>query len=189
MTHTSGHPPLLVLGYSEAAMVLRQPGGRAVKAVISIHGHHEFPVEVDAAAVPHRLVLRFDDVEAPDLTDTQNAHRTWVRQKWAGDVGRPLTPPTPADAGAIIDFARAVAGIQGTVLCQCQAGISRSPAAALICLATWTGKGQEPYCVEHLLRLRPPALPHPDLVRFADALLGRGGELIHELTNARSTHR
>ena len=55
--------------------------------------------------------------------------------------------------------------------------MSRAPAAALLCLAAWAGPGAEAECVEAVLRLRRGAVPHVGLVRFADALLGRGGKL------------
>jgi predicted protein tyrosine phosphatase len=182
--HLPSHPSILALGYSEAAMLLRQTDGADIAAVISIFGKHEFPVE--APAVSHRLDLRFDDVEAVDLTDPTSTYRAWTQAKWAEQIGRPVSPPTIEDARAIIEFARAISGIEGTVLCHCQAGVSRSPAAALICLATWTGEGDEQHCVEQLFRSRPFVAPHRDLIRFGDSLLGRDGRLIAALDAVRA---
>ncbi len=71
------------------------------------------------------------------------------------------------------------------LLCHCQAGISRSPAAALLCLAAWTGPGRERDCVEQVMQIRPAAVPHMGLVNFGDALLGRQGELVKAVLEVR----
>ena len=173
-------PRLLVLGYSESAMLLAGSNQADVKALISICGTHEHPL--DAADIRCKLTLHFDDAEVPDLSDPNMGHAAWIKQRYAREMGRPLTPPTIEDAHAIISFARSTADLDGALLCQCQGGISRSPAAALICLTTWTGPGRERECVEHLLKIRPCAAPHADLVRFADRILHRNGELIRACT-------
>jgi len=176
------HPPIVALGYSEAAMLLRRPNAAGIGAVISIHGKREFPVE---AAIPHRLVLRFDDEDVPDPTDPVSVYRSYLRLKWAAANGLELRPPTVDDARSIIEFAETIRHIDGMVLCQCAAGMSRSTAAALLCLSVWTGEGREQYCVEELLRVRRGAVPHRDLVRLGDALLGRGGRLLEALRRVR----
>lgn len=177
------HPSLLVLGYSEAAMLLAGPNATCINAVITIHGAHEHAVDVPTAT--HRLTLFFDDTESIDWTDPTRAEAAWARQKWSKEMGRPLTPPTIEHAQAIIDFARTIADLEGTVLCQCHAGISRSPAAALLCLATWTGQGHEQYCIDRLLRIRPAAVPLRDLIAFGDTLLGRGANLLRAVLDRR----
>lgn len=176
------YPSIVALGYSEAAMVRARPDAGDVRAVISIHGRREFPIE---AHVRHRLVLQFDDEDVPDATDPLAVYRSHVRLKWAAEQGLDLRPPSAEDAAAITDFAGKVRHVSGTVLCQCAGGISRSPAAALLCLAVWTGEGREQWCVDELLRLRPAAAPHRDLTRFGDALLGRDGRLTRAVIDAR----
>lgn len=177
------HPPVLVLGYSEAGMLLRKPGAANIRAIIAIHGQQEHPVETDG--VSHSVILRFDDTEAPSATDPLHAARVGLRQRKAEEVGLTLAPPTVDHARSIVDFARSIAELDGILLCQCQGGISRSPAAALLCLAAWTGPGQEQYCVERLLSLRPSAVPHRDLVTFGDELLHREGKLMKALHHVR----
>jgi predicted protein tyrosine phosphatase len=177
------HPPILMFGYSEASMLMRQPQGSQVGAIISIHGLHEYAVE--APLVARRLTLRFDDVDVPDPNDALGMYRSWAHRKWGVEIGRPMTPPAPEDAAAIIGFARSIRDMDGTLLCHCHAGISRSPAAALLCLATWTGPGRERDCVEQLMQIRPAAVPHVGLVGFGDALLGRQGDLVKALLSAR----
>ncbi|HET6251393.1 MAG TPA: hypothetical protein VFE47_27155 [Tepidisphaeraceae bacterium] len=60
MDDTPAHPPILVLGCSEAAMKLRQPG-HEIAAVLSIHSQGEYPV--DATGIALVQVLQFDDIE------------------------------------------------------------------------------------------------------------------------------
>jgi predicted protein tyrosine phosphatase len=131
------------------------------------------------------LELRFDDVESLDPSDPERRYVVWARQKWSASMGRPLTPPTLHDAQGIIDFAQALIGTGGTLLCTCSGGVSRSTAAALICLATWTGPGHEAHCVEEVLRVRRCAVPLRSLVKYADQLLERNGRLIRAVDHAR----
>ena len=161
-------------------MLLRGRGRAAgIEAILSICGHREFPI--DMPEIEKKLILHFDDIEPPDPDDSLSMYRHWARQKWAKENGLILQAPVPGDAQRIIDFARATSEANGTVLFQCQGGTSRSPAAALICLATWLGDGQEQNVVELLLRARPSAVPLRGLVGFGDTLLNREGRLLRAL--------
>src|SRR5262245_39343860 len=151
------HPQILVLGYSEAAMLLRNPGEVRIGAVISIAGQREYAVEV--GSVPH-LILSFDDTEAPNPNDPLQAARLGIRTRDAAAIGLKLIPPSREDAQRIIDFSNSIREISGVLLCHCLGGVSRSAAAALICLATWTGAGHEDYCFSKLIEARACALPH-----------------------------
>jgi predicted protein tyrosine phosphatase len=82
---------------------------------------------------------------------------------------------------AIIQFAESIRSCNGIVLCHCGGGMSRAPAAALICLAVWRGPGTEVDCMAEVLAQRPGAVPHEGLVRLADALLGRENRLVSVL--------
>jgi predicted protein tyrosine phosphatase len=175
------HPDILVLGYSEAGMLVRK-GVASLGALITIHGQREYPIEVPGLSA--HLGLEFDDTVAPSPTDPIQAASVRMRHRQAAEIGLNLRPPTVEDAASIIEFAGAIRDTQGSLLCQCQAGISRSPAAALLCLATWTEPGQESHCVQHLLSVRPSAVPHSDLVAFGDTVLGRGGLLCDALAIA-----
>ena len=172
------NPSLVVLGYSEAAMFLRRAPEPGLVGVISIHGRREFGVEAEA---PRRLDLLFDDVDVPEAGDPDGLYRAMSRRRWAEQNGLVEVPPSAADAAAIVAFAEALRGTEGTLLCHCGGGMSRAPAAALICLAVWAGKGQEVECVEAVSRLRQGAVPHRGLIRFADDLLGRSGGLVDAL--------
>lgn len=108
------------------------------------------------------------------------------RRRWAEENGLVETPPTAADAAAIIAFAEPLRGVGGTVLFHCGGGVSRAPAAALICLAVWNGSGTEAECVASVYRIRRGAVPHVGLVRFADELLARGGRLVGAVRTGRA---
>jgi predicted protein tyrosine phosphatase len=170
---------LAIFGYSEAGMYLRGESGRDVCAVISIHGRREFAVE--CPTVRHRLDLAFDDVDVPAADDALGLQRAMSRRRHAAENGLMEAAPTRGDAEAIIQFAGSIRGVEGTVLCHCGAGMSRAPAAALICLAVWHGAGREAECVREVRGIRRGAVPHAGLVRFADELLGRGGRLMNAL--------
>ena len=170
---------MLALAYSEAAALLRNPSDTRIGAIIAIIGQREYAVDV--SSTPHHLILDFDDTEVPDADDPLQAARLGIRQREAAAIGLRLTPPTPEHARRIIDFAETLRDLDGVLLCHCLGGVSRSPAAALLCLAAWTGPGHEEYCARHLLSIRPCAQPHPDLVSFGDELLNREGALIEAL--------
>jgi predicted protein tyrosine phosphatase len=171
-----------MLGYSEAAMFLRSTPAPNLAALISIHGDREFGVEAD---VQRRLDLTFDDVEAPQPDDVMSLQRAMSRKRWAAENGLTERAPTSSDAASIIQFAETVRDADGILLCHCGGGMSRAPAAALICLATWRGAGTESECVAEILGVRRGAVPHVGLIRFADELLAREGRLLRALATAR----
>ncbi len=172
------HPPIIVLGYSEAAMLLRQTQRSEVAAVISIAGSQEYHLDAD---VQHRLDLRFDDVSVDQGKDHISEFRSRSLRRRAAASGMTITPPTRNDAVAIIEFARQHSNLDGTFLLHCQAGISRSPAAALLCLAARSGVGNERVCVDYLFHIRPSAMPHMGVVQFGDDFLERDGRLISDV--------
>lgn len=194
------HPRVMVLSHYEASAILSGEQNnldRPVCGVISIGGGVDRPC-VGFETVDQRLRLVFDDVAADindndagkpdDPNDIRNmVARFMARQKRAKAeaMGLRVQPPTREHAEKVIAFARQVAesrdADEGVVLCHCQAGVSRSAGAALLCLATWTGPGHERYCVEQVMRVRSFAIPHHDLVAFGDDLLDRGGRLVGAL--------
>jgi predicted protein tyrosine phosphatase len=172
------HPALVVLGYSEAGMLLRAKPAPQVSAVISIHGRREFGVELECA---HRLDLGFDDVEVARPGDLESMERAMMRRRWNEQNGLVEVAPTKEDSKAIVDFAEQIREVRGIVLCHCDGGMSRAPAAAFICLAVWHGEGKEKECAAEVRRLRRGAVPHAGLVGFADEVMGRGGKLVAAL--------
>jgi predicted protein tyrosine phosphatase len=104
---------------------------------------------------PEQIILVAEDLDEPDgLTKV----------------------PVEFDAVRILEFGRRHAN--GALLVHCNAGISRSSAAALAILADRMGDGHEQDALSEMLRLRPCAVPNLLIVRHADNLLGRGGKLL-----------
>jgi predicted protein tyrosine phosphatase len=89
-----------------------------------------------------------------------------------GDIG-----PQRWHVEQVIDFGQRIQQEGGRLLVHCEAGISRSSAAALTVFATWLGVGKE-QAVNKIYAAQPYAWPNSQLVRHADALLERSGALI-----------
>lgn len=176
------YPQLVILGYSEAAMFMRQSPPPKIGAIISIHGCREFGVE---ASCPHRLDLLFNDVDVPAENDIIALQRHISRQHSSAQNGLIEVAPTSSDAASIIEFANTIRDVDGSLLCHCNGGMSRAPAAALICLSVWRGPNTETNCVAEIQRFRHGAVPHTGLIRFADNLLNRNNRLINALSAVR----
>jgi predicted protein tyrosine phosphatase len=175
------HQQLAILGYSEASMFLKGISGSDVAAIISIHGAREFGVQSD---INLRLDLNFDDVEVAPDHDLMAIQSALSRKRWNEANNLVEIAPRAEDAASIIEFAGNLRDQSGIVLCHCAGGMSRAPAAALICLAVWRGPGTEAECVAEVRKLRDGAVPHIGLLRFADELLNRGGLLVDALAAA-----
>jgi len=155
-------------------MFLRGSRGGEVAGVISIHGAREFGVEWAGKV---RLDLSFDDVEMA-AGDVRALQRALSRKRWAERNGLVEVGPDRANVEAIVRFAEAARDLEGAVLCHCGGGMSRAPAAALICLAVWLGEGMEELAAAEMRAVRPAAVPHEGLVRMGDEVLGRRGKLV-----------
>ena len=84
---------------------------------------------------------------------------------------------TEQDIQRIITLARELRSVTGRVLIHCEAGVSRSSAAALIIYACWLGPGRELEAMMRVLAQRPIAIPNRRMVELADRLLIRNGRL------------
>ena len=85
---------------------------------------------------------------------------------------------TEEDVRQIIRLAEGLQSATGRILIHCEAGVSRSTAAALIMYAYWLGPGREREAMERVLAQRPVAFPNRRMVELADRLLVRGGRLV-----------
>jgi predicted protein tyrosine phosphatase len=99
-----------------------------------------------------------------------------------GDTETPEHGASESDVQRLIEFAKELHGSQGRVLIHCEAGVSRSSAAALIVYACLLGPGFEREAMERVLRQRPVARPNRRMVELADNLLERGGRLVRVLS-------
>ena len=88
---------------------------------------------------------------------------------------------TQEDVRQIIHLAESLRFDTGKVLIHCEAGVSRSPAAALIMYACWLGPGHEREAMDRVLTQRPVAVPNRRMVELADRLLARRGRLLEVL--------
>ena len=137
----------------EAGDILSSPHRCAeIACLVSIgEPHNELPAGYEN--VPRKLRLLFADV----LTD----------------LGA-----TEDDVRRIIRLAEGLRGGTGKVLIHCEAGVSRSAAAALIMYACWLGPGREREAIEAVRAQRPIAAPNRRMVDLADRLLHRGRRLV-----------
>ena len=91
--------------------------------------------------------------------------------------------PTEADVRRLIAAARSVASHEsGRVVIHCQAGISRSTAAATIFYAVLLGDEEE--AVRRVFEARDYAHPNRRMIALADEILGLEGRLIAALERA-----
>jgi predicted protein tyrosine phosphatase len=85
---------------------------------------------------------------------------------------------TEEDVQRIIKLAEELNACNGKVLIHCEAGVSRSTAAALIIYACWFGRGREHEAMERVIAQRPIAIPNRRMVELADSLLRLDGRLL-----------
>jgi predicted protein tyrosine phosphatase len=85
---------------------------------------------------------------------------------------------TEEDVQRIIQLAEQLQSYSGKVLIHCEAGVSRSTAAALIIYACWLGPGREREAMARVIAQRPIAIPNRRMVKLADSLLQLGGRLV-----------
>lgn len=143
----------------EAGDILSSPARRKdVIMLVSIgEAHDPAPRGVDNVAPRHRFVF----------ADTN-------------DEGG----PTIDDVRRLIDTAESVREQSGRVVIHCQAGISRSTAAATIFYAVLLGENREDEAIARVLAAREFAIPNRRMIRIADELLGRGGRLVAAVRRA-----
>ena len=98
-----------------------------------------------------------------------------------GDTLDAESGATEFDVRTLMELAQNLRSSQGKVLIHCEAGVSRSTAAALILYSCWLGAGREREAMRRVLAQRPIAMPNRRMVELADHLLKRGGRLLEAL--------
>ena len=86
--------------------------------------------------------------------------------------------PTVEHVKKILEWGKSLPE-DAVVLVHCEAGVSRSTAAALAILVQYYGNDKIEECIKLLLDVRPIACPNPLITKWADEQLGCNGEL-HE---------
>ena len=151
---------LLITDRFDAVAMLRDPAlGAHIQHVLSIGDPGQEPPAGFEQHPARKIYLQFHDIDmAP-----------------GGPWASLFRAPDETHAAAIIEFSRE---ISGPLLVHCQAGISRSTAAAALILAARTLPGQEEEVARRVKTVRPQAWPNRLLVGLGDDLLGRRGALL-----------
>lgn len=145
---------LIIAGRSEAGRILCSPRKRErIRYLISIGGESE-PPPAGFKNVATRLRLLFED-----------------------EVSAELRGPRAQDIERLVGFAKGVDLEFGRALVQCQAGISRSAAAAVILLRVAISAATVEEIFEYVRRVCPSARHNREMLRLADAVLGGSGLL------------
>jgi predicted protein tyrosine phosphatase len=100
-----------------------------------------------------------------------------------------LYAPTYEDVENCLNWAKALPD-DAVLLVHCEAGVSRSTAMALAILTLKGGVDNIKQHIEHLLEIRPHAIPNSLISKYADQYLNAGGklfELSEELANSKLT--
>lgn len=162
MSPATLHPEVLIASRMQAGQLLTANSGCAIRHLISI-GAPGDPVPAGFERCAKKIRLEFHDISQD--TDFEFGPRVHHVEQ-------------------VVDFAHTIQHEQGALLVHCEAGISRSSAAALTVCATWFGVGKEQQAVDRTYTARPQAWPNSLFVALADALLGRGGALIAGVNKA-----
>jgi len=152
---------LSILSRDEVCKLLRQ---------VAIHA--------TTKTVPH-LVSMSDPPDGPPREVENHAGRTLALIFYDTDEGdRDFKAPTRNDVAQIIEFAKDIQPGEHTV-CHCNAGISRSSAAALTIIASKLERTPEgaQQALEELMRVKDVIHPNRTMVKYADELLGFEGSL------------
>lgn len=130
-----------------------------IKAMISIADAYPYTEKAPygTARVPRVLRLVFDD------TTCSRWHHSAPHEK---DIKR------------IVDFAQSLQNEPGILLIHCEAGISRSSAAGIICKTIWLGLGHDADAIIDIYTNNPIAWPNTLMVEYADKILEKNGALI-----------
>ena len=159
------HPDIIIASRLRAGQLLTAQSDCAIHHLISI-GAPGDPMPAGFKRCPQRIRLEFHDITQD--TDFEFGPRVHHVEQ-------------------VIDFARTIQHDQGTMLVHCEAGISRSSAAAVTALSTWLGAGKEREAVERIYAAQPQAWPNSRFVELADELLERGGTLVGAVNQAVAT--
>src|SRR5215469_6292494 len=147
-------PRITICGILE----LGEHSAAGVTHVLSILGPNSpDPPEFTAFAPHRRLTLRFHDVIEPQPDQIA---------------------PTREDVERLLAFGREVSEIpEGHLLVHCQAGVSRSTAAAALILIQANPESPPSAALDVIAAIRPRAWPNLLILELGDAVLGRNGEI------------
>lgn len=129
----------------------------------------------------HHIVSISDPDDGPpqEVRDREGSSLILTFHDTSNSNDEDLLAPTRDDVLKIVSFAEKVSAGEN-VLCHCNAGISRSSAAALTILAAKLDPSAEnaEFAVSELMRIKSLIHPNKLMVSFADDVLGYEGSLI-----------
>lgn len=164
---------LLICGREEAADVLAK-NGHGVTHLVSIQGVEHRSFLPGRETVPSFSVLIFSDI---------------IEQDPSGKARL----VSPDDIARIIEMGKRISKASVTtkphVLVHCEAGISRSTAAALIMLRVHLGAGGERAAMQDVLKVRSIANPNRLMVALGDSMLACHGALNRAVAEAMEAKR
>jgi predicted protein tyrosine phosphatase len=149
-----------------------------IDRVLSVMPEREFRDDPASPLRKPKLSVPVTRIEVDDLENDG----PWDAETHAFIAERGLTLPNADHVAAILAAGAealrdAAEGKSVRMLVHCSAGLSRSPAAALLILALEDGAGEEERSVERLAEIDPECLPNDRIVRLGDEVLGRDGRL------------
>lgn len=150
--------PLTILSLQEArgASARREVYTHAIQILDDPRDYEVWP-----RLSPCSLRLTFDDVlDAPEHFSDKSFDGGCTEQ----DIARLIAFAGTLDTGS-------------RLVCHCHAGLSRSPAAALIALSVFAGAGAETECYRLVTGAALESVPNIRMLKMADSLLRRGGAL------------
>lgn len=159
----------------------------SLKFRISVCARDEVPA-IAGRGITHLLSIDKPDepTPTPEVYDGVHWHVQFddiVSQAEAEEFDATL--PEIEDIRQVLDYADCCLQSSHTqpvhLLVHCQAGISRSTAAAYAMVSQMLGEGREQDALEHLFDIRPEASPNKLVVKHADAILNRNGKLLEAL--------
>ena len=133
------------------------------------------------AGVTHVLSLLDPEASSPQCLETLTPHcRLELRFHDAIMPEPGVILPAPEHVEQLLRFGReALASVRGAhLLIHCHAGVSRSTAAAILCLTQAYPTRSAYDTLGDVVRLQPAAWPNLRLLELGDEALGRHGELI-----------
>jgi len=133
-----------------------------------------------AAGVTHVLSILAPEMDDPPAFDAFSPHRRLTLR--FHDIIEPLPDrlaPARADVERLLAFGRELGDAPGAhLLIHCQAGVSRSTAAAALILIQARPDCPAREALEAVSQIRPRAWPNLRILEFGDQLLGRNGEIV-----------
>ena len=169
---------IVILSRKEAVDMLAVPSyNDKVGAVVSICSPNQsHPKEVSEAKKDKVVLeLKFDDIDSQI--------KKLIEKGMVLRGVKDAVLPSKKHVQTIIDHAEEILETDKIIICHCQAGISRSAAAAYVLKCLDLGKGKEEEALLELLRNRGGISPNDLMIDIAQEILGEEWDLKTPIEN------